>query len=61
MRAVWFTTQGWSIGIVIVIDQVTKVEKACIGWGKGENETQDMESIVKWGAHFPIEIAKQLF
>ena len=57
----WFTPmqkQVSCIGIVLVDNGV--VEKAYIGYGKGENEQEDLDVIARRGAPFPLKQAKEL-
>ena len=65
--SMWFNEAGSpgldssaTIGVVIVEDETVQSEKAYIGTGFGLDKKQDEEKIVKYGAKFPLHIAKQL-
>lgn len=57
---IWFNSLKGSFGIVVVDNG--HEEKAYIGIGiaNGLSEEQDIETIVKYGAKFPLKQAKEL-
>lgn len=59
--AIWFTTEGGTIGIVLVFDRSQKKIKAYIGRGAGASEAIDAVRIMEYGAPFPINAAIKLF
>lgn len=58
----WFTEAGQyrPLGIVQVMTDYADV-KYYIGTGHGENEREDQEHIVEYGAKFPKEAGDKLF
>jgi len=54
----WYTMSTSIIGIIVTNNGFE--DRAYIGVGKGLDEIEDAENIAKWGAKFPVEIAKQL-
>lgn len=62
VSSVWFTHGNECIGVVMGIDSVTKERKAYVGLGSpGNEESQDVESIVKYGTKIYYSIAEQLY
>lgn len=65
MDVIWFTTMdGHLIGIVIKHlenpSDLTNVNRAYIGIGKGEDEQDDIKHIQETGAKFPLSEALRL-
>ena len=60
IKTIWFTSVGNTLGIVLTEDKITGKNKARIGAGYGQSDTQDQKMIMDYGAKLTLADAEEI-
>lgn len=60
VSSLWFNNSQGTCGIILCVDELTKVCAAYVGIASGRDEKMDTKAIMEWGNKLSPEVARRI-